>query len=363
MDEKLRDGAITLKVLFTGYTSQQVGGRIMLGYASLPEMYMQVLQDAGHECVMKKIAPDEDISEYDAMIVGQAPLHSLGAYYLYPVLEAISRARTSNVALLFSLDDWQLNNLMSGVRTINKNTDRVFKGQRSQKGNDDPSTFIYKKDRHWGVQPHVRPRIESVIRAMEDRPWPTTIVPKFNWGDESKITKHVPTRELVPLDMSPYCTNYNTVINADSTRVNQWVLGTLALHEKWVDKLSLNWPVQYYGGPVRTSPYPRVKEPELLDAYAHSWGTMAVPYGHAGSGWYRHRYVHAMHTRCVMLVDPKDGECIGPSWTVKPSEIEVMTQSQLRELADAQYVEQGKLMSSKEEVQTKLVEAIQRAMP
>ena len=352
-----------MKVLFAGYTSQQVGGRIMLGYASLPEMYMQVLTDAGHECVMKKLTPGEDISEYDAMIVGQAPLHSLGAYYLYPTLEAITRARESKVALLFSLDDWQLSNLMSGVRTLNKNTDRLFKGQRGQKGNDDPATLVYKKDRAWAVQPDIRPRIESVVRAMEDRPWPPTIVPRFNWGNAELIKEKVPTRELIELDMSPYCTDYSTVIPSDSERSAQWVLGTLALYEKWVDKLDLSWHVAMYGGPVRKSPYPRVPESELLDVYAHSWGTMAAPYPHAGSGWYRHRYVHAMRTRCVMLVDEKDGEHIGPSWTVKPSEIEGMNQRQLRELADAQYVEQGKLMSTKEEVQTKLLEAIQRAKP
>lgn len=352
-----------LRVLVTGMTSQQVGGRIMLGYASLPEMYVNVLRDAGCEVEHRKLVPGESVKGYDAVICGLAPLHALGTYYVYPAMEMISHAAADGAALLFALDDWQLSNLMSGVRTCVKSNDRLFKGQRSKAGVDDPDSLVYKKHREWAVSDEVKPNILRVLNAMHDRPWPAIILPLFNWGDRSILNKYIPSREIIGLDMSPYCTDYGTQIPSDSERKRQWVMGSLSLQDKWIEKQHLGWPVTEFGGPVRTSPHARIPEPELLDVYAHSWGTMAAPYPHAGSGWYRHRFVHAMRCRSIMLIDEKDAKCIGPSWQVRPSQIESLSDSQLRELADAQYVEQAKLMSTKEQVQEQLLDAIRRYKP
>lgn len=350
---------MSLRLLVTGFTSQQIGNGTRLGYGPVVDLYVNALRDAGCYVEHRKLEPGESLKDWDCLIVGQAPLHALGSTYAYAPLEAIGRARAEGCGLMFYLDDWQIPNLMSGIRTVCKVPARLVKGIRKEKGNDDPSTFFYKKDREWAVTK--LDDIMVVCNAMKDRPWPRTLVPKFAWGDPTTLVKPLNSKEFVYVDVSPYALDYPTVIPPDNQRYGQWVLGILSDQREWTDSLGLNWPIKYIGSKKAKAPEP-MKEVDLVQLYADNWGVLSPPYQHAGSGWWRNRFVYSARTRSIMLADPKEVSCIGDAYTLPVSTIESSGIGGLREIADAQREQLLKWEWSKEQCQEILLDAVKRSI-
>jgi hypothetical protein len=349
-----------MKILFTGYTAQQIGNGTRLGYGPVADLFAEALRDAGCTVEHRPVEPDESLKDYDCLIVGQAPLHALGSNYAYPALHAIARARSEGCGLMFYLDDWQIPNLMSGVRTVCKEPKRLVKGIRKEKGNDDPSTFVYKRHRDWAVQ-HLD-TLMLTVNAMKDRPWPATFVPKFAWGDPTSLVKPLNSKEFVYVDVSPYTAVYDTVIPPDNERYGQWVLGILSDQREWTNSLGLKWPIQYIGSKKSKAPVEPMKEWDLVQLYANNWGVLSPPYSHAGSGWWRNRFVYAARTRSILLGSPAEVSCIGDAYTIPVDQIEGSGIPRLREIADGQRDQLLKWEWSKEQCQTVMLDAVKKAI-
>lgn len=321
-------------VLLTGYTAQHVGNGNRAGYQTVPFQLRDALADAGFQVTLKRMVPEEDLSIYDVAIIGQSPLNSLGSYYMYGALDVIRRARANGVGLMFYADDWQVHNLLTGIRTCVKSPPRLIKGIRGQKGNDDPSTFIYKKDRSWAAE-HIDD-LMHVVHALLERKWPPTIIPKNEWGELSLLERHLPSRKIVPIDFTPYTYPYeDVVVPPDDERYGAWVLGSLSNQDKWVSSLGLRWPVVRYGGRASKADE-MLKDCDLVQRYAQCWGVMSAPYFHKGSGWWRLRHVHTAYTQGILLADPSEVAPLGDAYTIPPSTVESSTIPQLREIANAQ---------------------------
>ena len=96
--------------------------------------------------------------------------------------------------------------------------------------------------------------------------------------------------------------------------------------------------------------------------YANSWGVLAAKYPHAGSGWWRNRFIHAVRTRSILLADPLEVSELGEPYLKNPSDIESMTTGQLRELADAQRDVFYARETPKEQVIETIMGAVNRAI-
>lgn len=340
---------MSYKIVISGMTAQQIGNGTRLGYGPVIDLMRDALVDAGCTVEHRRMIPDEPLDDIDCLIIGQIPLHAMGATYAYGALDAIRRAKSAKTGMIWLIDDWQIGNLGSGVRTICKGPHRLVK-----------ELFrTCRKDWDWATE-HLD-ELMTVVQAMKDRPWPPTIMPKFAWGDPTTLVKPLNSREFIYVDPSAYATEYPTVIPPDSERYGAWVLGILSDQREWINSLGLGWPVSYIGSKKSKAPEP-MKEVDLVQRYAQCWGVLSPPYNHAGSGWWRNRFVYTARTRGIMLADEKEVAPIGDAYRIKASEVEGLNTQQLRELADAQWSQLMAWQWSKEQVQSVLMDAVRRAV-
>lgn len=339
------------RILITGLTIQHVGRDPRYKYDHLTKMYANALRTVGYDVEHRFLTPGEDLTGFDAIMTGLGPVNGLPCRYTYTTLDAIARARRSGAALIFFNDDWQVQLVLSAVKTMVREPKRLVR----------PMLAGARVDFDWACDN--LDHIMTAVTAIAERPWPTTIIPQYSGGDSSKFTfrgeNKLPTRKLVGVDPTSYGTDYRPTWPDDSGRWGAWVMGTLSNQQKWIDSLKLTWPVGYYGGKASKSDKGALPEAELVQMYANSWGTLSAPYWHAGSGWWRLRHDHARQAGSIMVCGPDELGFMGECFQVPARQVEQMTVTQLRELANAQAETYRKQTWSAEQFETTLDETIQ----
>jgi hypothetical protein len=316
-----------VRILITGLTPQQCGNGTRHGYRAVVDLYAAALRWAGHTVDHRAWTPGDDLTQYDAAIIGIVPFNSIAARHVYVVCDVIGRARQSGCGLVFMVDDWNFMTLRTSVRSINKDTQRLF------------TTIKGRTYREWAETPDGRAMIDLVMNAMDTRPWPATLFPAFSWGDHSRFKLHgaaeIPAREIVALDPTVFADPYELVKAVPDERKRSWVMGTLSNQQPWIAKLGLTWDVNYVG--AKASKAERsVKESELIQMYAESWGVLSAPYKRIlGTGWWRNRFVYAARAGAVLMCDPAEAPQLGPAYQLDHA-VEILSNDELTELAVAQ---------------------------
>lgn len=312
------------RILQTGFSTQHVGRGTRFKYDPVAKLYADALRHYGYEVDHRPAAPGEDLSGYDAVFSGVSPLNALSARYSYGGLSAIGRAKQSGAALVFYIDDWQTHLIQSAARTLLREPKRMVK----------PLMEGARVDYDWAKE-HLD-ELVPVVDAFVNREWPTTVMALYDGGDWEKFVPRLPAhKRIVGMDPTPFYTPYDTVIPEDSARERSWVFGVLSDQRKWIDKLDMTWPMAHRGGKASKSEDGGMPEPELVQMYANSWGVLSCPYWHSGSGWFRVRHEHTAGTRSILY---SEGELsfISDAYDIKISDVESMSNSQLREVANAQ---------------------------
>ncbi len=119
----------------------------------------------------------------------------------------------------------------------------------------------------------------------------------------------------------------------------EWVLGALMPHDTWVEKTRFTWPLSYVGSRkmIRTYGGQRFKtESDVIDHYNQHWGILSPPYPHAGSGWWRSRFIYSARVRSVLVADKGEGDPIGSAYKVRIADVERMSTDELAALAEEQ---------------------------
>lgn len=370
-----------MKLLITGNTPQQCGRGTQLKYGAVIDLFAAALRDAGVEIDHRILNPDENLDEYDAVWIGQTPINSMSSRYMFGPLEAYGRCVEQGKPVVFYIDDWQTQLLNSAYKSILKEPARLVRV---------PGSKLH-DSRHqidWAREPGNIDKVMKGVDLLFNSPWPTVVAPFYTWGDHMEIFKKMPqisAENLVAVDPSRYVEWYPLVPVPDSERVPQWVLGILSDQLGWITELGLTlepptpeevealsigdvgaiegwrWPLFHIGGKASKAKI-RMKERELVQLYAESWGVLSPPYWHAGSGWWRNRFVYTAYAGAILAGGPQEGAPCGPEYTYPVEMIERFSGSQLRQLADAQKSRLLSQMSTKEEVQTKLLEVFEKAI-
>jgi hypothetical protein len=95
--------------------------------------------------------------------------------------------------------------------------------------------------------------------------------------------------------------------------------------------------VEVYGN--RRHGLARITEEEVFGLYTQNWGVLAPPYYHAGSAWWRVRYLMAADSGAIIFNDVKDQVKEVPQSAIfcpKAREVEQMSDSELHDLMLAQ---------------------------
>jgi hypothetical protein len=104
-------------------------------------------------------------------------------------------------------------------------------------------------------------------------------------------------------------------------RERRWVHAAWEDHRRWVTDLKLDWPVDEYGRRSNGA-IAKLSLLLLMRHYAFNWGSLVHPYSHAGSGYFRSRYVYALRAGSVLGVNTEDAAAMNSVIFPAPTDIE-----------------------------------------
>lgn len=325
---------MTYKVLITGSTPIQVGSsKTQLRIVTAAAAWKPALEDLGYEVDWRLVTPGEDLSDYDmGFVILNAP-NKIGSAYVHGALWTLSQLRS-----VIILDDWQTKDLIRGIETCARSKERLFR-LRNTELDDRIKTVIFEG-----------------IGELARMKWDTTVVaPILGVGDTSKLDIPAP---VIPIDPTIYSYRYP---REKVKREKVWVQASLL--SKSLPELS--WPVNEYcpqdrglngHGSPGVNAKPRLPEPELMKVYCGAWGVLSPAHPHAGSGWWRVRYLMAADAGCVLSADPREAACLGTPYieASDPRRVEKLSLGGLEDLANRQSQRLKEITWSKDRVQSEL---------
>lgn len=310
-----------MKILLTGLSGQQCGKSPMLKYVTVSSMVRQALEDAGHEVDNRKYTWDEDITRYDAVVLGMVPPFSIGAGMLYSGLKAFADSLRFKVPVLLYVDDPNYYQFKNQYPSINRGLFRIYR-ESMYSGRYDYDNAV--KDQEL---------IGKTIKWLTEEQWPTLVIPAYEWGNRDNLP-YVPTVRPVYADPSAYVPDYPIEFPYDRER--KWVIGGIVNPTEWIGKQSFTWPIEMYGNAKYNDG--KLTEDKLVQRFAEVYGILCQPRrATLASGWWRSRYLFAAKTKTIVLGDPADMAPLGkPYTTIEPQIVESASDEQLTELANAQ---------------------------
>ncbi|AKJ72594.1 hypothetical protein PP301_gp056 [Gordonia phage GMA2] len=324
--------------VISGFTSEQAAGSVKVGYPALSPGIKVILESLGYDTINEPLRAETNLDllkETDLLVMGISPMIAVGSRYLYGALDAIGKARATNTPMLWFISDWQVGLLTSAVRTILNGPHRLTK-----------SFMRHRTDFLWAQ--HHEAELLRVVQAMNDNPWPATMIPAHPWrNDMPLISKNIPSRRLHYFD--PTAVTSGLWAPADNRapknlRQREWVLAALGDYSEWVDQQQFSWPIRYFGGKTRTDAgedgkkgfTQRVQESEIHTHYAETWGGLAPAHALTGCGWWRSRWDFILKNGGIIYGDDVEMRLMGPEFVNTVSEIESLNNDQLSQLAFAQ---------------------------
>lgn len=315
-----------MRLLVTGTTKQQIGGGTQLDYEPVSDLFVKGLRHSSlNEVEHRLVELDEVVTDYDAVLVGLVPPLSIASHYLYSALNTIHQCETQGVPLVLYVDDWAFPSLISKLRTAVKNPEHLTK------------PFFERRHGHaWALQ-H-RDLLVGVLERLLEKPWPPTVIPAFTWGDHQVLQDRLPMLEdAFFVDPSVFARHYELKLN--TSKLHQWVLGTVSDQRVWMGRQQFEWPVRYIGS-RSSKAQEKMKEHELVQLYHDNWGVLSPPYKQIlGTGWWRNRFVYAARAGAVMVCDPAEAFQLSGAYQVAPRDIEKMSDTDLQDLAHWQHRE------------------------
>ena len=117
------------------------------------------------------------------------------------------------------------------------------------------------------------------------------------------------------------------------------VLGALMPHDEWLARKNLGWQVEIIGSRklIRKLGGQRLDtELDVLNFYNERWGILSPPYPHAGSGWWRSRFLYAARIGSILVTDKGEGDPLGDAYKLTVADVEKMSDAELEAAAKAQ---------------------------
>jgi hypothetical protein len=362
-----------MKVLMSGFTALQINTeKRTIQKIDVPASIAQALRESGHEVDWRKITPGEDLSSYDVLWINLAPLNSLnGRQGAMGALYALS----SGIPCVGFFDDWQFNTVFNGARALIRKPQMLYKHLLvgTEHRGEEGATYFSRADieaaleRIREVNPaaakkcyieryymmdndeNIKPWEKRLVQAatdLVDKRWEAGMVPvcpMYGFGDRSIVRKRMPD-ELGPIEaLDPTSTIIPTlqpvIAKPAADKKRAWVLGALMPHDNWLERKSLEWPVEIVGSRKLIKKLGGQRfdtEQDVLEFYNNHWGILSPPYPHAGSGWWRSRFLYAAHVGSILVTDKGEGDPLGDAYKLTIADVEKMSDAELAAAAIAQ---------------------------
>lgn len=330
-----------MKILMTGFTSLQAQapedrGRADIRKLDVPLMIVETLRAQGHDIDWRPTLLGENLARYDVVWINLAPATSMNSRR---GMIGAAYALAQDVPQVRFYDDWQFSATTSAGKSIALHPKRIYKRVT------DTDVFLYKE---YADRELVESWESTICAGLYSLSWDgyrendahRYVIPKFGyWGDLQTVIDRMPPGTVYPIDPTPLVKTQVPDLGswdlADTPKDREWMLASVMPHMDWADALPLTWPIAGYG--TRKYKWERLKtENDVLRENAKRWGILSPKYAHAGSGWFRARYLYAASGGSVIYADPSDVHALGNAYTFNLEEMQSYTDGQLHELAAAQ---------------------------
>jgi hypothetical protein len=355
----------------SGFTALQINTEHRtIQKIDVPASIVKALEEYGHTVEWRRIVPGEDLSSYDALWVNLAPLNSLNGRQ--GAMGSLYALGSGKPAVGF-FDDWQFSSVFNACRALKNHQELLYKYLVSGPRGDEGATYysledanaalerIRKADPETGakcavsryffnetdeiVKPY-EDRLVKTAEAMLEERWAQGLVaacPMYSFGDRSLVRKRMP-KTMGPIEaLDPSSTIYNILETSNplppEEKKRSWVLGALMPHDTWLEKKSPDWDVEIIGSRklIRKFGGQRLdSEADVLAFYNQHWGILSPPYPHAGSGWWRSRFMYAARVGSILVTDKGEGAPLGDPYKLTIKQVESMNTEELTACAKAQ---------------------------
>lgn len=360
-----------MKILMTGFTALQINtDRRTIKKIDVPASIVKALEERGHTVDWRRVTPGEDLSSYDVAWVNLAPLNSLngrqgamGALYVL----------TSGLPAVGFFDDWQFASVFNACRALKRHPELLYKYLVTGPRGDEPATH-YTLESALAVVERVRAKdpeaadklgvgryffndTDENVKAHEGqlvatadlmlaKRWSTGLVPvcpMYGFGDRSLVRKRMP-KEMNGIEaLDPSSTIYDILASSEPKPAEEkkraWVLGALMPHDDWLAKKNPEWPVEIVGSRKLIKKFGGQRldsEEDVLAFYNDHWGILSPPYPHAGSGWWRSRFMYAARVGSILVTDKGEGDPLGSAYKLRIRDVEQMNTEELEQAHRAQ---------------------------
>jgi hypothetical protein len=307
------------KIFLTGMTAPQTSEKVNKNSKTFSAVLQEVLTSSGHQVVWSApsvTTTESDLEDFDAVLVGLAPVGSLTSHKIYGALNVIDLAKKSGKLTLF-VDLPNCSLITSSIKSMVNNPSSFTKPFFSKRKEYD---FVV-------ADPEVEARLFSVLEFLNEQEWPTTIYPSLPWkgADQVKLTGLAKTN-LQGINLDAF---YITELpNLSTTRSDKW---SVDIYNEWskktIETLSLPNVAMKWGRGVSDN--------DVLDQISRSIGAIISTDKRDGS-WWSYRYVQAMNSNTPIATDWTVSRSLGDSWSVLASAIDTMPQANRDLLARAQ---------------------------
>lgn len=337
-----------MRIQLTGPTALQCGSqRRPLQKLDAVHMLHDALVKLGHdvrwskpEIVLEGVGQPVYKADWDLLICVAAPINSLNSLNGLNTLWAISRGGP----MMMFWDDWQVKNSISSWRSlVNQGMKQVRKSLPTGVGTVERLFRGCTPEQAEWFGPLA---LETAKALSMNWRWEwTSLTLRYTWGDPNKVHGLLPVcrsySSFDPTPVIPLLPVHDYAAEVEH-RARAWTCATLTQrHNLWVQqKQKLSWPVHWHGNKKLTEALDGERLATELDvqrSYRKRVGVLSPPYDHAGSGWFRSRFLYAQNTLNVLYGSAAEMGCLGPAYThYGPRDIEEASAARLLELAHEQ---------------------------
>jgi hypothetical protein len=329
-----------VKVLLTGMTSAQCNPAAHKKVNNYSGRLAEALREAGHQVDWRDPRLNDFLDDYDSIIVGLAPLGSLGANRAYGALDVIAFLRDDpRLRLLVDAPDPE--KLETGLAHMLADPDKLFK-----------PFFSYRKEYALASTPFARKRILDTADWLAHDTWPTTIVPALPWTAQASVEERLV--EGARGRVRPVCLDHWTFEAASPElervdRPSYWAYEASSW-DKWLPQQNVSWEV------VKVPRSARVEsDTAALQVLRDARGCLIAPGRHGL--WWNTRFAQSLAQGTPVFTDWSEAQYLDSSFTVLPGTYEYDPDPSLAEIQRKVYLD---AIGSKNKAINTLEQTLQR---
>lgn len=320
------------KIFITGMTASQTSEKLHQRTKTFAGMLKDTLSSFGHEVVFGNPSVSmtlNEVNQYDAVLVGVAPIGSMAANKVYGALSIIENAESLGKLTLY-VDSPSTSLIAPNLRSVISSPESLTK-----------KFFSSRKEYNLvSSSKHISSALLSTVERLEKEDWCTTIYPKLPWKKE-ELVKLAPNakKNLFGVSLDQFYLSHAPL--SQGSRDEKWALEH---HNRWASKV-----VKTLSLPVSLMKSTKTTNDLVAERYISSSIGVILPPDDRDGTWWNYRYIQALNSGTPIFTEWQESQTIGSAWSVLPSNVDTMSPKNRELLATAQWESYNNNLESKEQ--------------